>query len=228
MLVLEAIKLIYPNIQGGYSYFETENNGNLWQNPIDGLVWENTEYPKPIWKQIEEKLPIVELNKAKADKLAQLEINYQHFVDKPFKATSKLIENGIPTNKDVEYLFDCETKEDSKRDPSAICFATLLNSLVNKDALIDKAFETSTDFATFKQTIINGNKELANKVFTPYITKDLAGNKIVAMFSYQNAKQLALHIGNRLATALMTKGKITADINNAKSLEELELININF
>jgi len=168
------------------------------------------------------------LIRAKTEKLAQLEINYQHFVDKPFKATSKLIENGIPTNKDVEYLFDCETKEDSKRDPSAICFATLLNFLANKDALIDEAFETSNDFATFKQIIINGNKELANKVFTPYITKDLAGNKIVAMFNYQNAKQLALHIGQRLSTALTNKNKIIADINNAKTIEELEAININF
>ena len=175
-----------------------------------------------------EKLSIVELNKTKTDKLAQLEINYQHFVDKPFKATSKLIENGIPTNKDVEYLFDCETKEDSKRDPSAICFATLLNFLANKDALSNKAIETITDLATFKQTMIAGDKELQNKVFTPYITKDLNGNKIVAMFSYQNAKQLALHIGQRLSTALTNKNKIIADINNAKTIEELEAININF
>lgn len=194
------------------------------EEQIGSVFLDEKKYSKLSENEIKEFL----LNKAKTDKLAQLEINYQHFVDKPFKATSKLIENGIPTNKNVEYLFDCETKDDTKRDPSTICFATLLNFLANKDALIDKALETSNDFATYKQSRINGNKELENTIYTPYITKDLAGNKIVAMFSYQNAKQLALHIGTRLATALMNKGKITADINNAKTIEELEAININF
>jgi hypothetical protein len=168
------------------------------------------------------------LKRAKEDKLAQLETNYQNFVDKPFKAKSKLIENGVPTNKDVEYNFDCQTKDDAKRDPTVVCFATMLNYLANKNGLINKALESAPDFNSFKQIIIEGDKTLLSKIYTPYITKDLNGNKIVAMFSYLNATQLAMHIGTRIASALENKAKIIADINNCKTIEELEKINIDF
>lgn len=67
MNIIEAIKKIYPNIQGGYGYAETDN-GVPWQNPIDGLRWENQEYPKPTWEQIQKVLPIVELEEAKTQK----------------------------------------------------------------------------------------------------------------------------------------------------------------
>ena len=67
MNIIEAIKKIYPNIQGGYGYAETDN-GVPWQNPIEGLRWENQEYPKPTWEQIQKVLPLVELEQAKTQK----------------------------------------------------------------------------------------------------------------------------------------------------------------
>ena len=67
MNIIEAIKKIYPNIQGGFGYAETDN-GVPWQNPVDGLRWENQEYPKPTWEQIQKVLPIVELEEAKEKK----------------------------------------------------------------------------------------------------------------------------------------------------------------
>lgn len=69
MKVIEAIKKIYPNIQGGFSYWETQYDGNALVNPIDGLVWENTEFEKPTWEQIEVQLDIVELEQAKSSKI---------------------------------------------------------------------------------------------------------------------------------------------------------------
>ena len=75
MNIIEAIKKIYPNIQGGYGYAETDN-GVPWQNPIDGLRWENQEFPKPTWEQIKKVLPIVELEEAKEKKHHQLTDDY--------------------------------------------------------------------------------------------------------------------------------------------------------
>lgn len=75
MNIIEAIKKIYPNIQGGFGYAETDN-GVAWQNPIEGLRWESQEYPKPTWEQIQEVLPLVELEQAKTQKHHQIEGDY--------------------------------------------------------------------------------------------------------------------------------------------------------
>ena len=69
-LIFKAIKQIYPQIEGGFSYWENQIN------PEDGLVWENKEYPKPTWKEIEALIPQVELQQAKEEKLAQLNQYY--------------------------------------------------------------------------------------------------------------------------------------------------------
>lgn len=66
--VIESIKKIYPEIKGGFVYWETKNNGDSWENPIDGLKWENKEYPKPTWEQIEANFVDLELEAAKNEK----------------------------------------------------------------------------------------------------------------------------------------------------------------
>lgn len=50
--IIKAIRKIYPDIEGGFVYWETKQDGSPLDNPIDGLKWENTEYPKPTWDQI--------------------------------------------------------------------------------------------------------------------------------------------------------------------------------
>jgi hypothetical protein len=64
MKVIEAIKKIYPTIQGGFVYWQTNQDGSSLVNPIDGLIWENAEFTKPTWEQIEAQWIIVnkELN----------------------------------------------------------------------------------------------------------------------------------------------------------------------
>lgn len=68
--VIEAIQKIYPTIKGGFVYWETKQDLAPWENPIDGLIWENTEFEKPTWEQIEEKLVDVDLEQAKAMRVA--------------------------------------------------------------------------------------------------------------------------------------------------------------
>ena len=70
-LILKAIYKIYPNIQGGFVYWNTKHDLTEWENPIDGLVWENTEYEKPAWEQIERAVTLVELEDKKLIKIAQ-------------------------------------------------------------------------------------------------------------------------------------------------------------
>jgi len=79
MKIVEAVKKIYPDIQGGFIYWETKQDGSEWENPIDGLAWENTEFEKPTWEQIQAQLGIIELEEAKTSKLAELDKNRNDF-----------------------------------------------------------------------------------------------------------------------------------------------------
>jgi hypothetical protein len=63
--IIKAIQEIYPDINGGFVYWETKQDGSLWDNPIDGLKWENTEYNKPSWSDIEAKLINISLKESK-------------------------------------------------------------------------------------------------------------------------------------------------------------------
>lgn len=55
--IIQAIKEIYPNIEGGFAYWETKQDGSDWESPIDGLIWENAQFEKPTWSQIDALLP---------------------------------------------------------------------------------------------------------------------------------------------------------------------------
>jgi len=69
--VIEAIRKIYPTLKGGCVYWETKQDLTPWENPIDGLVWENTEFDKPTWKQIEAQFSNVKLEESQKDKINQ-------------------------------------------------------------------------------------------------------------------------------------------------------------
>ncbi|MEY2868785.1 MAG: hypothetical protein RIR01_1248 [Bacteroidota bacterium] len=68
--IFKAIKKIYPLIEGGYGYMENQ------VSPADCIIWENTQYPKPEWSEIEALIPIIELEDAKNEKIAQLNQYY--------------------------------------------------------------------------------------------------------------------------------------------------------
>lgn len=50
--IIDAVKKIYPSINGGFSYWESKKDGSPLGNDIDGLVWDNTKFTKPTWDQI--------------------------------------------------------------------------------------------------------------------------------------------------------------------------------
>ena len=83
MKVVESIKLIYPSITGGFVYWETNQDGTPHKNPIDGLVWENTEFSKPTWEQIEAQLSIVGLKEVKEAKKAEINAQRDTNINKP-------------------------------------------------------------------------------------------------------------------------------------------------
>ena len=70
--VIEAVKNIYPDIKGGFVYWETKYDGSSWDNPEDGLVWDNSEYNKPNWSDIETQLSNIVLDDAKASKVKEI------------------------------------------------------------------------------------------------------------------------------------------------------------
>lgn len=63
--VIEAIKRIYPGINGGFVYWQTKPDGTEWNRPEDGLIWNNLQFPRPTWDQIEEKREVVEIENLK-------------------------------------------------------------------------------------------------------------------------------------------------------------------
>lgn len=70
--IIKAIQEIYPDIKEGYTYWESHFDGSPLEKPEDGLVWENKEYEKPLWADIEDKLKIVELKQVKEEKLTEI------------------------------------------------------------------------------------------------------------------------------------------------------------
>ena len=106
MNIIKAIQKIYPNLQGGFVYSETDN-GAPFLHPIDGLKWESTEYPKPTWEQIEPLLPALELEEAKEAKKHKIEEIYlqenlkPHFFD-------GLVLSGLGTGTIKKYRFSLD------------------------------------------------------------------------------------------------------------------------
>lgn len=64
--VIRAIQLIYPTISGGFAYWDTSKDGSTHINPIDGLVWNNAEFNKPTWTQIQNKLTEISIELLKS------------------------------------------------------------------------------------------------------------------------------------------------------------------
>jgi len=71
--IIKAIQEIYPDIEGGFVYWETKQDGTPLDNPEDGLIWENIEYSKPLWSNVEAKLNEVDLQEAKDAKTTEIE-----------------------------------------------------------------------------------------------------------------------------------------------------------
>ena len=49
--IIDVILAKYPGIQH-VVYWHTQHDGSAWEHPYEGLIWENTEIPKPSKEEI--------------------------------------------------------------------------------------------------------------------------------------------------------------------------------
>ena len=123
-LVIKAIKKIYPSIEGGYTYWENK------VNPADGLIWENTQYPRPKWSEIEALIPTIELQEAKNEKIAEIKrINDEKNIESTINQGYLMNENGS-LGELVSFEFKT-TRHPSNpaSDPNTILFSTLMSKI---------------------------------------------------------------------------------------------------
>lgn len=209
----KAIKLIYPLIEGGYVYWENQTN------PADGLIWENTKFPKPKWSEIEALIPAIELQDAKDNKLAQLEA----FIlsKKTEKYTSHLapeIIDGSKIGAEVKFYWHVDSIPNSNLTPESVL------SKCNMDyvSCVNFAKKTGTDYASEKSIYDNCIKQK----IVPYSTtivkdgKEQAG--VVNIFPV--AFSIADHIQNREINNNKLLKQKQIEINACKTPEEVKTI----
>lgn len=213
MNIIEAIKKIYPNIQGGYGYAETDN-GVAWQNPIDGLIWENQEYPKPTWEQIQKVLPIVELEEAKEKKLKELIDIYNQSISKPHPIIQapKLDQLNQPVGK-VDAFFYIKDPEILKQETTIVFGGLFLTILKYFELINTKHTETLTT-------------ALKSAIPIPYITKDKQGNEVKIALTGAEVFNIFKHLFTRLQTQSGTCENLKVQIEQANSIEDLDRINL--
>ena len=203
MKVIEAIKKIYPTIQGGFVYWETQQDLTPWENPIDGLVWENTEFAKPTWEQIEAQLSIVDLQEAKTAKINQLKLNRNaHNLSSMDFVQAKEItfdEFGfdVITDNEVYFKFNVSATGQPTSEPSS-----LILGYINRPV----------GYLRYSCVIIE-----EGKVRKGYIK-----------FNQEIAIILEQHISRRYTDAIKHTNDIEKDINACTTIEEVNAININF
>jgi hypothetical protein len=211
--IFKAIKIIYPLIEGGYVYWENQIN------PADGLIWENTKFPKPKWNEIEALIPAIELQDAKDIKFTQLEaFILSKKTEKYTSHTAPEIIDGSRIGAEVKFFWHVDSIPNSNLTPESVL------SKCNMDyvSCINLAKKTGTDYASEKSIYDNCVKQK----IVPYSTtivkdgKEQAG--VVNIFPV--AFSIADHIQNReINNNKLFKIK-ESQINACKSVEEVEAI----
>lgn len=127
--ILEIIRAIYPSIQGGFAYWHTRPDGTPWDHPMEGLVWENTEFEKPSWEQIEAVLPAVELLKIKEAKIAEIKtIRDQQNIEPIVDQKAFLLDSGgNKTAQESNFIFYTNRHPSNPAsDPASILSAVMI------------------------------------------------------------------------------------------------------
>ena len=162
MNIIEAIKKIYPNIQGGYGYAETDN-GVPWQNPIDGLRWENQEYPKPTWEQIQKVLPLVELEQAKTQKHQEILVSKLNA-----DLQDKIHEAKVIQGKGIDTIRSFKFKQKSDNKIPALDTDRFLNICIISDKPLPYETEAAEGDKIIVQITPAKAKEILNHMIERY------------------------------------------------------------
>jgi hypothetical protein len=217
-IILKTIKKIYPLIEGGFTYWENQ------ENPADGLIWENTKFPKPKWSEIEALIPAIELQEAKDDKLAKLEaFILSKKTEKYTSHTAPEIIDGSRIGAEVKFYWHVDSIPNSNLTPESVL------SKCNMDYVncMNLAKKTGTDYASEKSIYENCIKQKIVPYSTTIIKKDAEGKDkeqagIVNIFPV--AFSLAQHIQTREIQNNMLLKQKEIEINACKSVEEVESI----
>ena len=219
--ILKAIKLIYPQIEGGYSFWENH------ANPSDGLVWENTQYPKPDWEDIQALIPQIELQEAKEAKLAQLKVNLDNESKKPFSLIGvKQIDKDNKVIGTVNALYNIQDVN-SLTDSANIIFAGSIMKIQAFLKLFSVAIGKDFDAIKAQVNALSDNPATVSIANIPYTTKDDKGNEIRVLLSFQKIEEIFSHVFTRVATKTNLFNIIEEKIKKTNSIEELEKIDIN-
>jgi hypothetical protein len=105
MNIIDAIKKLYPGIDGGFVYWYTKHDGTAWDNPEDGLIWTNTEYEKPSWEDIEAELGGVDLQEAKDKKEVELKENRKVFMYLPIEYNGSTFINSEKSGNNLQAAY---------------------------------------------------------------------------------------------------------------------------
>lgn len=207
----DAIKKIYPNLIGGYTFKQNENDFD------NALFWESTEYLKPTLEQIQEVLPIVELEYAKTQKHHELIEAYNIAISKPHPIYNapKLDKLNKPIGfTDAEFLI---------KDPSilkqetTIVFGGLFLTILKYFELLNPTKHNETLTTALKSAIP-----------IPYLTKNKEGEEVKIALTGAENFSIFKHLFERVQKQSSLLDNLKNEIENAENLEQLNKININF
>lgn len=221
-IIFKAIKLIYPEIQGGYVFGENP------ANPADGLFWENKIFPKPKWEDIQKLIPQIELEDAKTKKINELNSFILAEKTKPYTTftapeLTPSIVNGktqFKQGEPVSFIWYVDAIPNSKLTPESIlnkCNLDMTSCI--KASILDVK---SIDLASLRANLAT----CLNTKIIPYtttITKNgVQSTGMVNVFPI--AESLANHIQQREVNSNVLNGIYLEKINNCKTVPEVEAI----
>ena len=220
--IFKAIKIIYPEIQGGYVFGENP------ANPADGLFWENKIFPKPKWEDIQKLIPQIELEDAKTQKINELNAFIFAEKTKPYttftapELTPSIIggKTQFKQGEPVSFIWYVDAIPNSKLTPESIlnkCNLDMTSCI--KTSILDAK---SIDLASLKANL----KTCLDSKIIPYtttITKNgVQSTGMVNVFPI--AESLANHIQQREVNSNVLNSVYLAQINNCKTVPEVEAI----
>lgn len=220
-IIFKAIKLIYPQIEGGYTYWENQTN------LADGLVWENKIFSKPKWEDIEKLIPQIELQDAKEAKIAILSENYKLAIKKDYYISNAILIDNLGQNIGVSDAIFSIKDPNVLTHETAVVFAgafkiqETFNQILIEE--IKKLLPALPDYATIKTKVYN-----SNKVFIPYTTTNKDKEEIKVKLSAKNIDGIFSHLFDRVAKTSSLMGIKKQAIEDATTIEQLEAIDLTF
>ena len=220
-IIFKAIKLIYPEIQGGYVFGENPTN------PADGLFWENKIFPKPKWEDIVKLIPQIELEDAKAQKINELKTNFEIASKRPYPLKDvKQIDKVGNVIKTIDAFYNIADAS-SLTDSANIIFAGTFMKMQGFLKVLCASLKIDYNTILTQVNGLSDNPATEKVANIPYTTKDKDGNEVRILLSFAKIQEIFAHIFTRVANAGNSFNIIEEQIKKASTVEELEKININ-